>query len=795
MDSDSEESVSEWQDREMTEDEMALIFKAASEEGEINESERYKFGLFVANQHSLYEAQARNRMNALQNTSNTRKRNRDEWDSSDKPTIDITEIIDEPEKKKPCRGEVDFENVDLLSLEKSEKKDEDEVVEIIEVKETDPVLVDVYFPELECLTYSNGIQTEFVYNKVEEMKNRGEPFDIREIIDQQQKMLKEVITAGKTAIPEEKNDDCCICTEHLVEFKENGPVEKMLPCNHLFHRDCIMKWKSGKYNPKCPICRAPIKNQETDDEISVTEAFERNEFHSEQLRQLAFGNPFKDGNYLYRFEDSPIVFCDLYEFEYQTVYEKAAVLKFCNLGEVESIQDLKNNITAKGTVISNSYGKDSGKFNTMPEKDRLEWNKHCRKLFARFIQQNEYQGSILDGLPSSSSFIVEENLDYLCESNQIKPLHRVLTNCTMVRFLLYPTTSSSTYPYCETKSTVASPLHDPYASSSSYAPHALHNPSTSTSMHRNPFLPTIFKNHKECPALIFSQTFAMDDLDYVDYENSSCYDFRCSGIVRHIYSATEYKPKIPDCLIAKYGNRLTNKRKQCRRGTSEITKIVHICQELHSKPVFFDSFVCSHSSKELELIANDALSVEWISSKLTLAKWMISEEVTNPELIKELEGGYFYNLEITLNLTTEFEFLWSFSYSPTCETKGKGVYKPRDNVERKIQRARDFMPSTIEFVNQVWETCFPNSSYDTSELDHLPRTMTNEKAKNTVISELLLGAMFGSIEMKSEDAEKYKTHGHALFNLLESRNKDLDVRKTVVKREFGILCTNVNLNY
>lgn len=44
--------------------------------------------------------------------------------------------------------------------------------------------------------------------------------------------------------------ECCIC---LTEY-EIGNVIHMLPCNHIFHRSCIVSW-INKQN-RCPICKS-----------------------------------------------------------------------------------------------------------------------------------------------------------------------------------------------------------------------------------------------------------------------------------------------------------------------------------------------------------------------------------------------------------------------------------------------------------------------------------------------------------------------------------------------------------
>lgn len=50
------------------------------------------------------------------------------------------------------------------------------------------------------------------------------------------------------------SDTCTICQE---KFKENDTVS-LLPCNHVFHKDCLKNWLLN-YNCVCPICRGRIE--------------------------------------------------------------------------------------------------------------------------------------------------------------------------------------------------------------------------------------------------------------------------------------------------------------------------------------------------------------------------------------------------------------------------------------------------------------------------------------------------------------------------------------------------------
>ena len=56
------------------------------------------------------------------------------------------------------------------------------------------------------------------------------------------------------------NEKCLICLE---DFIENNHV-LYLPCSHLFHSVCILRWLLD--NNKCPICQTDYKNEEINEE-------------------------------------------------------------------------------------------------------------------------------------------------------------------------------------------------------------------------------------------------------------------------------------------------------------------------------------------------------------------------------------------------------------------------------------------------------------------------------------------------------------------------------------------------
>eukprot|EP01025_Chloroclados_australasicus_P022580 TRINITY_DN2320_c0_g1_i1.p1 TRINITY_DN2320_c0_g1~~TRINITY_DN2320_c0_g1_i1.p1 ORF type:complete len:454 (-),score=-0.48 TRINITY_DN2320_c0_g1_i1:384-1604(-) len=60
-------------------------------------------------------------------------------------------------------------------------------------------------------------------------------------------------------IDRERQGTCAICLEELTEMVEEGDRTIVLPCNHIFHKNCIKKWmcRQGE-SAKCPLCAIVI---------------------------------------------------------------------------------------------------------------------------------------------------------------------------------------------------------------------------------------------------------------------------------------------------------------------------------------------------------------------------------------------------------------------------------------------------------------------------------------------------------------------------------------------------------
>ncbi|KAL5543114.1 hypothetical protein UlMin_010824 [Ulmus minor] len=65
------------------------------------------------------------------------------------------------------------------------------------------------------------------------------------------------ITVGEEQLNSEMNQ-CAVCQD---EFERGGEV-KQLPCNHIYHKDCILPWLE-RHN-SCPVCRFELPTDDPD---------------------------------------------------------------------------------------------------------------------------------------------------------------------------------------------------------------------------------------------------------------------------------------------------------------------------------------------------------------------------------------------------------------------------------------------------------------------------------------------------------------------------------------------------
>ena len=60
--------------------------------------------------------------------------------------------------------------------------------------------------------------------------------------------------------------DCAVC---LSEF-ENSEQVRELPCDHIFHDDCINSWFLKAKTAACPLCRNLLHSGESQDQITAS---------------------------------------------------------------------------------------------------------------------------------------------------------------------------------------------------------------------------------------------------------------------------------------------------------------------------------------------------------------------------------------------------------------------------------------------------------------------------------------------------------------------------------------------
>lgn len=102
----------------------------------------------------------------------------------------------------------------------------------------------------EVITY---MRRRIMERMIEEVDNEGHVTTIR--ISMEEEVIKIVPTAKSSIDKLEKvkmklDDQCSICLE---EFENRLEEVTRMPCSHVYHAHCIVKWL--EYNRLCPLCR------------------------------------------------------------------------------------------------------------------------------------------------------------------------------------------------------------------------------------------------------------------------------------------------------------------------------------------------------------------------------------------------------------------------------------------------------------------------------------------------------------------------------------------------------------
>lgn len=99
----------------------------------------------------------------------------------------------------------------------------------------------------------NNVLYNTILNILDTINSEGEDEQEREILTEEEFQELPVIKITHNHLLDDY--ECSICID---KFKLEQDAIK-LPCNHLFHIDCI-KLHLLNYNDKCPLCRGDTKN-------------------------------------------------------------------------------------------------------------------------------------------------------------------------------------------------------------------------------------------------------------------------------------------------------------------------------------------------------------------------------------------------------------------------------------------------------------------------------------------------------------------------------------------------------
>lgn len=69
------------------------------------------------------------------------------------------------------------------------------------------------------------------------------------------RIIPEVIFQEATLLVNDTQTCCAICKD---DFAEGDVVKSLLPCHHLFHKSCVLRWLT-QYKRCCPLCMRNIE--------------------------------------------------------------------------------------------------------------------------------------------------------------------------------------------------------------------------------------------------------------------------------------------------------------------------------------------------------------------------------------------------------------------------------------------------------------------------------------------------------------------------------------------------------
>lgn len=113
-------------------------------------------------------------------------------------------------------------------------------------------------------TYAEWILAERIKHSEATTPNEGIP-ETAEPLDPP--MVRELSSRLGSSPKEEEvwATDCAVC---LSEFEKSEPVRE-LPCDHIFHDECIQSWFAKAKTAACPLCRNLLHSGLSEEQIGA----------------------------------------------------------------------------------------------------------------------------------------------------------------------------------------------------------------------------------------------------------------------------------------------------------------------------------------------------------------------------------------------------------------------------------------------------------------------------------------------------------------------------------------------
>jgi hypothetical protein len=105
------------------------------------------------------------------------------------------------------------------------------------------------------IDYGNSIASEMLQGVLDLLiNNESSPItnleDVKVVLSNNEFDMLEQLEVTKENLEEYENKECNVC----IESYKNDEKLTRLPCQHIFHQECIRNWLCNE-NVKCPVCR------------------------------------------------------------------------------------------------------------------------------------------------------------------------------------------------------------------------------------------------------------------------------------------------------------------------------------------------------------------------------------------------------------------------------------------------------------------------------------------------------------------------------------------------------------